>query len=200
MKKTSIFVGVALVLFLLGFGISFLLFSNKGSLDEGVFKDNHLTFSGYSDSDCQGNVCLKEFELLKIGDNSNVKVRVEKKLEENFLYINDNLVEIDHDLELYYIEPIKYKEKIYENFLLFLRVIDSDGNFSSMLVDVNGKVKRILSTNYYYSDYEVSVLSDGDTYLFYNTCCDNILERHKLNLNNLANDKVIYQEKVVTCD
>ena len=111
----------------------------------------------------------------------------------------NKLVDIPNTYELVYLEPILYKDEIYSNFLFFMKINDN-GNYKTLLVNPYGKVQKELTLNYYNDQYDVELLEDGNVYLFYNTCENNILIRYKQNITNISKDKVsVYREKVVSC-
>lgn len=139
---------------------------------------------------------------MKYSEHSEIRVTLKKVInekEENYLYFNDKLVDIPNTYELVYLEPILYKDEIYSNFLFFMKINDN-GNYKTLLVNPYGKVQKELTLNYYNDQYDVELLEDGNVYLFYNTCENNILIRYKQNITNISKDKVsVYREKVVSC-
>ena len=69
-----------------------------------------------------------------------------------------------------------------------------------MLINLKGEVEKKLTSNYHNSYYETDILNDGNLYIFYNTCENNILQRHKLNLNYITGDTILYEEKILICN
>ena len=150
--------------------------------------EDKIYFNGYEDNDCKTDkkkqVCEKNLGTISISNIAHATIKVQRvsseRKNENFLYINDYKAKIDDNYELDYIEPIKYNKENFEILLLFLNVKNEEKINSSMLINLKGEVEKKLTSNYHNSYYETDILNDGNLYIFYNTCENNILQRHKL--------------------
>lgn len=171
---------------------------------------NVITFDQFAKSDCieinnkdYKEKCELSLGSLIIDDNTNSSINVirNKDLKDKYhyeIYIENNLIDIDDSYNIYSLEVIKTKDSDLNNKYLFL-VTKNDKDYKTYLIDREGKVLKELTSDYNNYNYEIEVLNDEKTYLFYNTCSNNKLERHRLNLIDLSKDKVIYNTKVLTC-
>lgn len=180
--------------------------SNNNNTDYKI--TDRIYFNGYEDSDCKTEkkkqVCEKYLGTISISKIAHATIKVQKisneRKKENFLYVNGYKAKIDDSYELVYVEPIKFNKENFEILLLFLNVKNEENISSSMLINLKGDVEKNLTSNYHNSYYETDILNDGNLYIFYNTCENNILQRHKLNLNYITGDTILYEEKVLICN
>ena len=207
MKKRYVVLFIVVICIVLGV----LIFNKDDILREINYKITYnnkyrILNKDIDNKDCKKDkddiICEVNLGTMKYSEHSEIRVTLKKVIndkEENYLYFNDELVDIPKTYELIYLEPILYKNEIYSNFLFFMKINDN-GNYKTLLVNPYGKVQKELTINYYNDQYDIELLEDGNVYIFYNTCENNVLTRYKQNITNISKDKVsVYSEKVVSC-
>lgn len=170
-----------------------------------------ITFNQFAQSDCTEitndeltEKCALLLGDLQLGNNRLISIKVTRQTNQDGnqqygLYFNQNKVEFDSTYNLFSLEPVKYKNEVIDNELLYLVLKNDQDQYSTVLINSDGQILKKLTTNYSNYNYEIERLKDENLFMYYNTCNDNILKRHRLNLSDLSKDQVLYSEKILSC-